>query len=251
MKNILFVLLLFSAYTALNGQSPEVDEHTYQAYLGGKDLSATKTDWKNIVALRKKESDSKPNDKNSKYRLALAQFGLLSATMRDQDEDLFDDYIDQTEDNLEAIIKQYKDWGEPKALLSSVYGLKLAYSPWKGMYLGPKSANLMEKARKQSPSSPLVWKLYGNSKFFTPEMWGGDLKEAIQAYEKAIELYKTDTGSTEFNWFYLDTYAFLGQAYNKNEERSKALATYERALTIEPGFYWVKKVLMPIVISKK
>ena len=88
--------------------------------------------------------------------------------MRSQDEDLFNSYLDATIDNLEAIKTIHA--AEAKAVLASVYGLQLAYSPWKGMFLGPKSSSLMEKALKANPSSPLIWKLYGNSKYHTPDV---------------------------------------------------------------------------------
>ena len=166
-------------------------------------------------------------------------------TMRDQDEELFDAYADQTEQNLEFILSENKNWAEPRALLSAVYGLRMGYSPWQGMFLGPKSQSLMDKAMKDGPESPLVWKLYANSRYFTPEMWGGDLKEAIKAYEKSIQLYERDPAKTKFNWYYLDTLAFLGQAYSKNGESSKAVTQYEKALQVEPEFYWIKNALLP------
>ena len=91
----------------------------------------------------------------------------------------------------------------------------------------------------------MVWKIYANSKLFTPEMWGGDLKEAIQAFEKSIALYEANPNDLPFNWFYLDTLAFQGQAYLKDGQRAKAISTYEKALKVEPEFAWVKNVLLP------
>ena len=103
----------------------------------------------------------------------------------------------------------------------------------------------MEQALKDSPSSPLVWKLYGNSKLFTPETWGGDIKEAIKAYEKSLRLFESVPEQIKNNWFYLDTMAFLGHAYMKDGNPAKAIIIYEKALAVESEFSWVKFGLLP------
>jgi tetratricopeptide (TPR) repeat protein len=243
MKTVLLsYILLFSVILVQEKQFPESDAAMYKAYLG-QDIANLKEQWKKIVASR--ESKAPSGGKDILYAAALARFGLLSATMRDQDEDLFDAYADDTEEMLESLHDENKKWGEPRALLSAVYGLKMGYSPIKGMFLGPKSQALMEQALKDAPDSPLVWKLYANSKFFTPETWGGDLSEAIKGYEKSIRLYETNSAQTKENWFYLDTLAFLGQAYLKKGQPAQAIAVYEKALKVEPEFTWVKFKLLP------
>jgi tetratricopeptide (TPR) repeat protein len=245
MKPIVIAFLSLGVAIATQAQVGESNEGAYKAYLGDQDVNIVKTMWKKVVADARIKHEQNPKDQNLFYDYAVTQFGLLTATMRDKDEDLFDDYADNTEENLEGLLDINKKWAEPRALLSAVYGLRMGYSPWKGMYLGSKSQSLMEKALADSPNSPLVWKLYGNSKFFTPETWGGDLKEAIKAYEKAIQLFESDLDKTKFNWFYLDTIAFLGQAYQKDGQTSKALATYEKAIKVEPNYNWVKFNLLP------
>ena len=242
---ILPLLLVLIYVPPLTAQLPESDEITYRAYVSNQDVNEAKEAWKKAVKVRENEHVKNPKDIAVRYKLALAQFGLLHMTMQDKDEALFEAYVDETEKNLESLCTENKQWAEPHALLSAVYGLTMAYSPWKGMYLGSKSENLMEEARMSNPDSPLVWKLYANSKYFTPEIWGGDLKEAIKAYQKSIQLYESDSSKIKFNWYYLDTFAFLGQAYTKNKEYAKTVSLYEKALAIEPEFHWVKHVLLP------
>jgi len=239
MKTLLTCLLLFLAIT-LSAQDA-VDELMYQAYLS---QAPAPEKWKSAIATRKSETAGS-TDTKVKFKLALAQFGLLSSTMRNQEEDLFDEYYDETEELLKEIISQDKSWGEPYALLSATYGLKMGYSPMQGIFLGSKSNGLIEKAKKLSPTSPLVWKVAANAKFFTPEMWGGDLEEAIQNYEACVKQYEADPASLKFNWMYIDALAFQGQAYAKNSETAKAVAAYEKALTIEPSFGWVQYSLLP------
>ena len=245
MKTIIASLFLLCWAHYQQTQYPECDEVMYKAYLGHQDVQVSKEQWKKIVAGRKTKLQSDPKNKDHLYDLSLAQFGLLTSTMRDQDENLFDDHVDETEKNLQTLIDENKNWGEPRALLAALYGLKINYSPVKGMYYGPKSGSLIEEAKKDTPSSPLVWKLYANYKFFTPETFGGDLKEAIKAYEKSIQLYESDPERIKNNWFYLDTMAFLGQAYLKDGQTARAIETYEKALKTEPGYSFVKFNLLP------
>jgi tetratricopeptide (TPR) repeat protein len=79
----------------------------------------------------------------------------------------------------------------------------------------------------------------------TPEAWGGDVKEAIKAFQRSIELYEASPEKSKDNWFYLDTIAFLGKAYEKDKQQAKAIETYEKAIRLEPGFAWVKYILLP------
>lgn len=251
MKTIAFFLCVLLLDLTSGTACYECNEKAYHAYLGTQDPDESKRRWKKLVAEEQSRLDAKPTDTKQRYALALAEFGLLSATMRDKDEELFDAFADKTEERLESIIDADKKWSEPRALLSALYGLKMGYSPMKGMYLGPKSSNLIEKALKDSPASPLTWKVYANSKLFTPEAFGGDIKEAIRSYEKCISLYELDPATTKHNWIYLDAVAFLGQAYMKDGQSSKAIVTYEKALKIEPDFTWVKSVLLPAARKAK
>jgi len=239
---ILFSVLVCCGTAA--AQTAEANLLTYKAYVDGQDYDKAVDLWKSAIKRSEQQLNGDPENATLRYKLVLAQFGLLAATVREKDKDLFDEYADVVVESLERLIGEDENQAESYAVLSSVYGLMLTYSPWKGMFLGPKSSALMEKALKINPNSALVQKLYGNSKFFTPEFFGGDVHAAITAYEQAIVFYEQHNDVRD-NWFYLDTFAFLGQAYLKSGNREKAIAAYEKALSVEPEYAWVKYVLLP------
>lgn len=241
---LFFASLLFSS-AAFAQSSSTLERRMYKAY-----LTNSKPLWKLSVEQAAEKAKENPGRENQ-YQLALARFGLLNATMASQDEDLFYAYYDETVDQLKSLQKRHKDWAEPVALLSAVYGLKIAYSPLQGMFLGPTSSKLISKAQKLNPGSPLVWKIYGTSKQHTPEMWGGNLNEAIESYEKALQLYERTPEELAWNWRYLDTLAWLGKAYQDKGEVSRAIALYKKALQLSPDFAWVKHRLLPQALAAK
>lgn len=205
-------------------------------------LDQNKNSWKSNVAIATKAYQTKPDIEN-KYQLALMEYGLLNATMKDQDEKLFDAYVDGLEDRLEELSKDKTYGAEAKALLSSVYGFKIAYSPWKGMMLGGKTSDLLEEAMKSAPNSPIVQKMYAGNHYFTPEMWGGNKDKALAAFLKSNQLFEQRNDTQ--NWMYLDNLAWTGMLYQEKYMKAEAKKVWEKALAIEPNFEWVSKGLLP------
>ncbi len=235
----LFTLVPLLLFTIFANAQHEHDEMAYRAY-----LTTNKSLWKQLVANRQEAYEQDKTSKNL-YNLVLAQHGLLNSTLVDQDEELFDDHFKKTKRNLEELIEAGYQPGNCKALLSSIYGWEMGYSPWKSMFLGPKSSSAIEKATTIASTSPIVWQVHGSSKLFTPAAFGGSLTEAISSYEKSVELYESDLESIKSNWRYLDALAWLGQAYANNGQTESAQKVYKKALETEPEFGWVKHVLLP------
>ncbi|MGD1961526.1 MAG: tetratricopeptide repeat protein [Fulvivirga sp.] len=247
MKNItksLATLVLMVLFVVPVFSQSEADEMAYRAY-----LTTNKSLWKQLVKTVQEKFDQDTSDEN-RYQLVLAQHGLLNGTMTDQDEDLFDDYFKKAKGHLEELIDNGYREANSRALLSSIYGWEMGYSPWKGMFLGGKSSSNIEKATKVDGSSAIVWQIFGNSKLFTPRAFGGSISEAVEAYEKSVKLYEANPALTKSNWRYLDALAWLGQAYEQNNQLDEARKTYEKALEVEPGFGWVKYKLLPEIASK-
>ena len=227
MKKLIFIINLGYAFLGAAQSSKELQ---YAAY-----LTASKTMWERSISQAEKESGAESFEK------AIAMYGLLNNTMASKDKETFDDNVDQTIDLLKKIAKQNPEHGESRAVLSSVYGLVMAYSPMKGMLYGMKSSSLMDEATKFNPESALVQKLYAGSKLYTPEMFGGDADEAIEAFNRSIELF--EAGDPSENWLYLDAHMGLALAYNKVEKQDEAKTTLENAIAIEPDYKWAKSVL--------
>jgi tetratricopeptide (TPR) repeat protein len=227
MKNLVIIFLVIG----WGSQAQTSRELQYAAY-----LKASKTMWVKSVNLADSESGTDSIEK------AKALYGLLNNTMASEDEATFNEYKKVTIHLLKSLIESDDKNGEPKALLSAVYGLEMAYSPMKGMFLGMKSSALMEEAVDQSPDSPLVQKLFANAKLYTPEMWGGSPEVAEQAFEKCIRIYEAQEHYKD-DWVYLDALVSLSLAQNKLGKEEAARETLNKVIGIEPQHFWAKSIL--------
>jgi len=240
-EHFLVVALLGATMTQAVSQVLVSNPTTYRAYLEPTAAEAIRA-WETATETAQSKMDKEPASEEGRFNLALIQYGLLNATMRYRNEEMFNRHIESTISNLETIKGPHA--AEAKAILAAVYGLQLAYSPAKGMFLGPRISALLNKALREDNKSPLVWKLYANSKLHTPEAYGGDVEEAIEAYGKSVALYEA-ANTTKDNWLYIDALAFQGQAYARLGDSQHAISTYEKALKVEPSFNWVKYKLLP------
>ncbi|GMQ31437.1 hypothetical protein [Algoriphagus confluentis] len=231
----IFALLMMITLMAM-GFPQDLKRLSYQAY-----LTQDKNSWKQNVALATQAHQTQPNERTS-FDLALMEYGLLNATMVDQDERLFDSYVDGLEKRLKALSSSKTYGADAKALLSSLYGYKIAYSPMKGMFLGPKSSGLLEEAFAQAPNSPIVLKMMAGNKYFTPETWGGDKDEALALFQKSNQAF--EKSGNEQDWMYLDNMAWMGMIYQEKGNEAKAKEVWTQAVKLEPNFHWVAKGLL-------
>ncbi len=228
MKNIISILLTVAAMMSMAQSQKEAE---YAAY-----LKSSMALWNRCISQADKTYGSQSFEKG------MAMYGLLNSTMATRDKETFNDNVDQTIDLFKAIIEEKPDWGEPKAALSAIYGLVIAYSPMKGMLYGAKSSSLADEAVNDQEESPFVHKVYGGSKLYTPAMFGGDADEAVAALEKAVSLYEKN-GELENNWLYLESLVNLSMAYQKVDKIDMAKQTLEKSLDIEPEYGWAMAML--------
>jgi tetratricopeptide (TPR) repeat protein len=234
----LFISVSMLAFViSLNAQ--DVKRMTYDAYLSG-----TITLWESAVQESASQVEANPSSE-AVYQHALALYGLLNATLKDESEKYFDKYDDDLEKQLDLLIERDYKSGDAHALMAALFGFRIAYAPWKGMYYGPKSSSYLDDALELSPESPVVQKMYASNQMFTPEMWGGSIDNALTAYTKSNELFE-DNGDT-LNWMYLDNMAWIGMIHKNKSNDELALQVWNEALALEPDFNWVSKGLIPSI----
>jgi tetratricopeptide (TPR) repeat protein len=146
---------------------------------------------------------------------------------------------------LEASAKR-RPMAETSALLALLYGDQIALDPSKGMMLGMLSQQLMGEAAGLGPQNPRVALLRGVSAFFTPEAYGGGVGPATEQLERAVALFDHDRPAAGAPaWGRAEAHVWLGQAYRRGGDTTRAGAEYRAALALEPGYAWVRNVLLP------
>ena len=178
--------------------------------------------------------------------IAQAEYGLASSCMGNKEMEKAEKVVTAADDHLLEVLAQHKDNADANALYGGILGLQIGFSPFKGMWLGAKSGRYISTALKLEADNPIAWYQEGSSYYHTPSMFGGDLVKAEECYAKAVGIYEQKGGSLTYNWQYLNTLVWLGQAYLKNGKKEAAIATFKKCLTIAPNFGWVKHQLLPV-----
>jgi tetratricopeptide (TPR) repeat protein len=206
--------------------------------------------WKAVEKIAKQQYEEHPHDMQKLFDWAEIQYGLLNACVANENKEVFDRYIEVTEKNIDTLLRYNSRWAAVHALKAGILSTEMAFSPSKGVFLGPRSNEHIEKALKLDKTEPSGWVQQAGAKLHTPKMFGGSLDKALESYEKAISLYEQDSSQCHHNWQYINTKAWLGIAYVKDEQYSKALQTFKSVLAFEPDFGWVKHNLLPNLEKK-
>ena len=201
-------------------------------------------------------------DKNlsawSHYYIALTDYRIANSLLAQgkKNKDQTSKHLKKAAEHLEEATREDITREDAKAiaaeiyaLLSSVYGRQISLSGIKGMFLGPKSGNLLKKAEQLAPDNPRVVLSAAISDFNTPKMWGGSKERAVEGFQRAAYLFAQEKPTDPIHpvWGHSEAYTWLGIAYLDRGERDAARAAFEKALEIDPDNGWVKYELLPKV----
>ena len=135
---------------------------------------------------------------------------------------------------------------ETYALRSSVLGQLIGPNPLRGMTLGRRSSNAMDRAVELGADNPRVWLLRGIGAMFTPGLFGGGLDKAEAYLTRAISLFPNEKPAPPLPaWGHAEAYIWLGRLLQRRERINDARQAYSKALELEPDNGWVKYVLLP------
>ena len=245
MTSILLISLLGLSClktSAQNDKLKQLEEKAYLAYVNSSVFM-----WKQIVLEADKILLEEVTPVTNKIKAIKLKYGLLYTCLSNKDQKTYENYLDNTLDQLEVLLKENPESSELHTITAAVMSVQMGFSPMKGMTLGSQSGIHIGEAISLDSLNPAAWRQHASSKYFTPKMFGGDINDAIKSYEYSIQLFEKN-GQTK-DWIYLDALAWLGVAYEKTDQPEKAKAIYEKALAIEPNFTWVKNNLLPTLLK--
>jgi tetratricopeptide (TPR) repeat protein len=131
----------------------------------------------------------------------------------------------------------YRVLPETHILLSAIDGQLIAKNPARAMELGMASQTSSNAAIRSGPANPRVWLIRGQGAMFTPSEYGGGLDVAKDFLERSIQYFASDAPKPgEPSWGRAEAYAWLGQVYEKQGDKTKAAELYKKALDVNPNY---------------
>lgn len=228
------IIFFLSGFVSVYGQNNHKKE-IYQAYINGN-----MSDWQNTI----EDMERKELSESETFELLSYYYGYIGYLIGNKNSKLANSYIKKGETLIDGILKKNPSNATANAYKGSFTSFKIALKKMKAVTLGPKSMEYINKAYKLDSKNVQALADKGNMLYYAPGMFGGDKKEAIRYFEKAIKTIESNNDITD-NWFYLNLLTLLAQYYNEMDRKQDALSTYEKILRIEPNFKWVRDELYP------
>jgi tetratricopeptide (TPR) repeat protein len=235
---ISIILILITIAPALASRKTEI----YQAYIYNK-----MERWQNIIDKMERE---KISEKDYLSQLVNFQYGYIGYCIGNDKTDLAKEYLDKAEKNLELLSKENANPSVIHAYESAFYGFKIGFNRLRAPFYGPRSIKHAELAIELDKKNPLGYIQYGNSQFYMPSIFGGSKEEAIKYFRIAQELMEQDSEGIRNNWNYLSLLTLIAQSFEEMKQYKNAQDYYEKVLTVEPNFSWVKNELYPSLLEK-
>lgn len=235
-KTLIFLFICSLSFTYAQGQASDlikVEQQFFTAY-----TKNSRPAWK----IATQQLAQNPSEM-AQLVLAKGYYGAAGTAMGNRDEDLAEEMLDKAEEVAQSILAKNKKSPEINALMSVIYGMRIGLSPMKGMFLGSKSSSAAAKGIKLAPENAFTNYVKGSYLYYTPSMFGGDVKKSITFLEKSKGIY--EQAANQQTWEYINLLTLLGQAYHDQEEFSKAKTVYETALKVAPDFNYIKTILLP------
>lgn len=238
-KYFIVFLLLFITFGSLNAIG-KVD--IYSAYISGN-----MQNWKKAMD----EIDLQSGKSNeSILELVNYQYGYIAYCIGIDNDDLAEEYLEKADKSLAILESAGSNLSMVNAYKSAFYGFRIGLSPYKAPFFGPKSVDCANLAIKQNKENPYGYLQYGNAQYYMPAMFGGSKLVALEYFLKAEKLMEFNAGQLKDDWNYLSLLTIIAKAYTEVGNLVAAKSYYDKILTIEPNFLWVKNNLYPELLKK-
>lgn len=242
LKGIAVALALFLSVAVFGATHKQ---RLFQCYLTGN-----MADW--LVVMDELSTEyNRTKSVETLFELTHAQYGYIGYLLGVDDEDRAEKLVAKALSNASVLLDKNPKWVEVLAIKGALIAYKIAMSPYKAPFLGPESVSIIDKALSLDSTNPYALTEKANSKLYAPVLFGGNPKEAILLYQKAIaSIERTLNGSKEYEWWHLNVMAQLAIAAEKSGQTELARSSYRKILQVAPNFKWVRDELYPKFTKK-
>jgi tetratricopeptide (TPR) repeat protein len=186
------------------------------------------------------------------YYRTLCEYKLLEMSSRPGNESLFENNYESGVANAEKLSELKEFESEGRTLLAAIYMMKIASNPMSAVTLTSKIHSLLDKAQNINPDNPRTYIIRGIMNFQTPADFGGSFEDAAKNFAKAIQLFEKEVeiDSIKPHWGYLESLAWMGITQEKLKNLEAAKFSYQKVLSLQPDYAWIKYSLLPKLLKK-
>ncbi len=236
----MIIALLYSSQTM---QAQSVNQKTiYKAYINS-DVTKWSTTIRNI------ETNTPPTTIDKKLELVNFYYGYASYLVGIRQNSQARKNITTAQKWIDQILASSPKNASALAYKGLFIGLEISISKTKSISLASQSLSAINKAYDSDPHNVQAVIAKANALYQAPTIFGGDKREAIKFFLKAISLMETSK-TTDQNWIYLHTLISVGRAYDKQNKTRDAKLMYEKALRKEPNFRLLRDNLYPAILNR-
>lgn len=192
--------------------------------------------WPGLIAEMEK---STTKDLAFKTEMVKAMYGLVGYQLGAKNKDFARAYVNKAEVYLDKLLDDHPKNAQLHSLAGAFYGYKIGLAVYKAPFLGPKSMYHMEKALTLDPEEPMGYIEKGNSLMYRPAAFGGDKKEALEFYTKALQLMEKRP-SQKCDWQKMLLRAFILKALYESNQTVKAEAFSGEMQKDYGSMTWIK-----------
>ncbi|RPJ64071.1 MAG: hypothetical protein EHM12_00690 [Dehalococcoidia bacterium] len=239
----------FAFTTRMAGQidktKPTVNNcNVYKGYLSGSIDLWTKgiAEQEEIYKIGRRSEDI--------YVLILSKYGFISFLIGRKIEYDIMALIISAEADVGVLATDEKFSARATAFKGGLIAMRMNLNPLKAITLGMKSLRLIEESIEADQNNTVGLVEMGNARFHMPSLAGGSHKEAVLCFSQAVNLFETEKDDSRCSWYYLHALVWLARSHESTGNVAEAKRIYEKLLSIEPEFQWVKLELYPEFIKK-
>ncbi len=241
MNRILMLCILFLPIVDVEAETP------YKKMIYSTFVNREMYKWGSII--RTFETNNPPETINQKLELVNYYYGFVAFQMGKKQYASALEHITNGEKIVNEILAVSPRNATALSYKGAFIGFRIGISKFKSIYLGPESRSYIDKANEIEPNNVQAIIDKGHALFYAPRVFGGDKEEAIKMFLKAAALMEKNR-DTEQNWAYLNLLTSIALAYEKLDRNADAKRMYEKILSKEPHFVWVKNDLYPKLLIK-
>jgi len=252
MKTSTLAVLFLCAMPMLHAQNttlrplPEIKQISLGAYFRNDPALAQK-----LMSQCETWLKQDPANPHARYWLAYNQVTLLGTLKaEDSPKELFQNTYRAAEENLRALTTVPGFESEAYVLLGGTRALASRFDPAKTPALTPDEC--FTRAERFDASNPRLYLLKGLYHFYAQKDAGDNAQQAIDLYEKGIQLARGQKPSDELkpDWGLLEGQAYLACAYERAGRLDEARHLYEEVLSHRPDYALVTKEFFPELLKR-